>query len=35
MAIENRERVVTRFIEEEMRDSFINYSMSVDRKSVV
>ncbi|HLA41763.1 MAG TPA: DNA gyrase subunit A, partial [Candidatus Glassbacteria bacterium] len=29
MAIENRERVVTRFIEEEMRDSFINYAMSV------
>ncbi len=29
MAIENREKVVTRFIEDEMRDSFINYSMSV------
>ncbi|HUU29094.1 MAG TPA: DNA gyrase subunit A [archaeon] len=29
MAIENRERIVTRFIEDEMKDSFINYSMSV------
>jgi len=29
MAIENRERILTRYIEEEMRDSFINYSMSV------
>ncbi len=29
MAIENREKIVTRYIEEEMRDSFINYSMSV------
>ncbi|MBW7997101.1 MAG: DNA gyrase subunit A [Candidatus Glassbacteria bacterium] len=29
MAIENRERVLTRYIEDEMRDSFINYSMSV------
>jgi len=29
MAIESRERVVTRFIEDEMKDSFINYSMSV------
>ncbi|MEA1997414.1 MAG: DNA gyrase subunit A, partial [Gemmatimonadota bacterium] len=29
MAIETRERVLTRFIEDEMKDSFINYSMSV------
>jgi len=29
MKIENRERIVTRFIEDEMKDSFINYSMSV------
>jgi DNA gyrase subunit A len=29
MSIENREKVVTRYIEEEMRDSFINYAMSV------
>ena len=29
MGIGNRERIVTRFIEDEMKDSFINYSMSV------
>ncbi len=29
MSIENREKVVTRYIEEEMRNSFINYAMSV------
>jgi DNA gyrase subunit A len=29
MSIEKRERIVTRFIEDEMKDSFINYSMSV------
>ena len=28
-AIEQRERIVPRFIEDEMKDSFINYSMSV------
>ncbi|MEA2063811.1 MAG: DNA gyrase subunit A [Gemmatimonadota bacterium] len=29
MSIEQRERIVTRYIEDEMKDSFINYSMSV------